>query len=47
VTKSAERILLECGEGTQLELVRVQPAGKQVMPAADWYRGLGGEVILA
>jgi methionyl-tRNA formyltransferase len=47
VTKSAERILLECGEGTQLELVRVQPAGKQVMPAADWYRGLGGEVVLA
>lgn len=47
VTKSAERILLECGEGAQLELVRVQPAGKQVMPAADWYRGLGGEVLLA
>jgi methionyl-tRNA formyltransferase len=47
VTKSAQRILLECGEGTQLELVRVQPAGKQVMPAADWYRGLGGEVVLA
>jgi methionyl-tRNA formyltransferase len=47
VTKSAERILLECGEGTQLELVRVQPSGKQVMLAADWYRGLGGEVVLA
>lgn len=47
VIKSAERILLECGAGTQFELVTVQPAGKQPMAAADWVRGLGGEVSLA
>lgn len=47
VTKSGDRILLECGEGSQLELTRVQPSGKQPMSAIDWYRGLGGEVTLA
>ncbi len=47
VTKSGDRILLECGSGSQLELIRVQPAGKQPMSAADWFRGLGGEVELA
>jgi methionyl-tRNA formyltransferase len=47
VSKSADRVLLECGDGTQLELVQVQPAGKQVMSAADWYRGMGEEVVLA
>jgi methionyl-tRNA formyltransferase len=47
VSKSFDRILLECGEGTQLELIQVQPAGKQVMSAADWYRGLAEEVVLA
>jgi methionyl-tRNA formyltransferase len=47
VTKSGERILLECAEGSQLELNRVQPSGKQVMSAADWFRGLGKEVHLA
>jgi methionyl-tRNA formyltransferase len=47
VSKSSDRILLECGDGTQLELIQVQPAGKQVMHAADWYRGMGEEVVLA
>jgi methionyl-tRNA formyltransferase len=47
VSKSADRVLLECGDGTQLELMQVQPAGKQVMSAADWYRGMGEEVVLA
>jgi methionyl-tRNA formyltransferase len=47
VSKSAEKILLECSDGSQLELVTVQPAGKQAMAASDWFRGLGGEVHLA
>jgi methionyl-tRNA formyltransferase len=47
VIKSGDRILLECGEGSQLELTRVQPSGKHPMSAIDWYRGLGGEVTLA
>lgn len=47
VSKSAEKILLECSDGSQLELVTVQPAGKQAMSASDWFRGLGSEVHLA
>lgn len=47
VSKSAEKILLECSDGSQLELVTVQPAGKQAMSASDWFRGLGKEVHLA
>jgi methionyl-tRNA formyltransferase len=47
VTNSEDRIMLECGGGSQLELTRVQPAGKQPMAAADWFRGLTGEVRLA
>ncbi len=47
VSRSGDRVLLECGGGSQLELTTVQPAGKQPMPAADWFRGLNGEVRLA
>lgn len=47
VTRSGERVLLECGGGSQLELKTVQPAGKQVMSAMAWFRGLNGEVRLA
>jgi methionyl-tRNA formyltransferase len=47
VSKSAEKILLECSGGSQLELVTVQPAGKQAMSASEWFRGLGSEVHLA
>jgi methionyl-tRNA formyltransferase len=47
VSKVGEKILLECGDGSQLELMRVQPSGKQPMTAADWFRGLGKEVRLA
>ena len=46
-SKPGDRVILECGAGSQLELVLVQPAGKQPMPAADWFRGLGREVRLA
>jgi methionyl-tRNA formyltransferase len=47
VFKSAEKILLECSDGSRLELATVQPAGKQAMAASDWFRGLSDEVYLA
>ncbi|MFM6980022.1 MAG: methionyl-tRNA formyltransferase, partial [Micrococcales bacterium] len=34
-----KRVLVQCGEGTLLELKTVQPAGKRPMPALDWSRG--------
>lgn len=37
------RVLLVCGEGSRLELLEVQPAGKRAMTAADWARGLVGK----
>ena len=33
------RLLLSCANGTALELLTVQPAGKRPMPAADYLRG--------
>ena len=39
------RVLVACGEGTRLELIEVQPAGKKPMLATDWARGLSGSVI--
>ena len=47
VSKSSEKILLECLDGSRLELLTVQPAGKQAMHAADWFRGLSEVVHLA
>jgi len=32
--------------GDALELLRVQPAGKRDMPAADWWRGRDGEPVV-
>ena len=40
------KVSLRCGGGTSLELQEVQPAGKKVMPATDWYRGLNKEIRL-
>ena len=39
-----KRVLVECGEGTLLQLKTVQPAGKNPMPAIDWARGAAGKV---
>lgn len=39
-------VLVGCGSGTTVELLRVVPAGKKEMPAIDWARGArlhGGE----
>lgn len=38
------RVVMNCGSGTKLELKEVQPAGKKIMPAADWFRGLNREI---
>lgn len=39
-----KRVLVECGEGSLLQLKTVQPAGKNPMPALDWARGATGKV---
>lgn len=44
VFKSGEKVLLSCGSGTRVELVEIQPAGKNPMAAGDWYRGQTGSV---
>ncbi|MHA3724270.1 methionyl-tRNA formyltransferase [Leucobacter sp. HY1910] len=46
VTHVAGRVLLQLTDGA-LELVRVQPAGKPAMAAADWLRGRGGSAVIA
>lgn len=46
VSFSGGRVLAECGDGTRIELIEVQPAGKKAMAAGDWYRGLNKEVVL-
>ncbi|HEV2773353.1 MAG TPA: methionyl-tRNA formyltransferase [Thermoleophilaceae bacterium] len=38
------RLLLACARGV-LELVEVQPTGGRPMPAADWLRGRGNELV--
>jgi methionyl-tRNA formyltransferase len=39
ITELAKRVIVGCGQGV-LELISVQPAGKNQMRAADWQRGL-------
>jgi len=39
-----KRLLVACGSSTVLELLQVQPAGKNAMPAMDWARGAAGKV---
>lgn len=46
VTTGAGKVWLHCAEGTKLELLEVQPAGKKPMLAADWFRGLNREAHL-
>lgn len=40
----AKKLYLGCSDGS-LELLTVQPAGKQAMSAMDWFRGLHQEVV--
>ena len=46
VSLQGGKVLLHCAGGTRLELTQVQPAGKKVMPAIDWHRGLNKEIRL-
>ncbi len=46
VLQNGGRVFAECGDGTRIELIEVQPAGKKAMAAGDWYRGLNKEVVL-
>jgi methionyl-tRNA formyltransferase len=46
VRDSDGKVLLGCGSGSYLELLEVQPAGKKVMTAKDWFRGQTGTVRL-
>lgn len=43
---SENRVLLECGGGTRLELFELQPAGKKPMSAIDFIRGQQRKVVL-
>lgn len=43
---SDNRVILQLSDG-QMELCRVQPAGKPAMAAADWLRGRGGNTVIA
>jgi methionyl-tRNA formyltransferase len=36
------RVLVGCGDGTDVELGEVRPQGRRTMPAADWARGVAG-----
>ncbi len=45
VCLDADRVLVGTGSGA-LELVRVQPAGKAAMNAADWFRGRRTESVM-
>ncbi|MBP1325518.1 methionyl-tRNA formyltransferase [Leucobacter exalbidus] len=46
VTLVGGTVVLQLCDGT-LELVRVQPAGKPAMAAADWLRGRGGNTVIS
>lgn len=37
---AGNRVLVSCGEHTQVELIELKPAGKSAMSATDWFRGL-------
>lgn len=43
---SENRVLLGCGQGTRLELLEIQPAGKKPMSARDFLRGQTPGVVL-
>lgn len=44
ITSVSKKLYLGCVTGS-LELISVQPAGKQAMSALDWFRGLRQEVV--
>lgn len=44
VRRVGRQVLVSCGQGT-LALERVQPAGKQVMPALNWWNGVQADQV--
>jgi methionyl-tRNA formyltransferase len=44
LVSKANRVFVVCGSNSLLELKQLQPAGKNVMSAMDWYRGASGNV---
>lgn len=44
ITSVSKKLYLGCATGS-IELLSVQPAGKQAMSAMDWFRGLRQEVV--
>ena len=44
ITSVSKKLYLGCATGS-VELLSVQPAGKQAMSAMDWFRGLRQEVV--
>lgn len=45
VTAIDGKVYASCGENSLIQLISVQPSGKNVMTAADWLRGQKGSVI--
>lgn len=45
VSIQSNKVLVHCGNQTLLQLLEVQPAGKNPMAARDWARGLNESVI--
>lgn len=45
VTEKESKILVSCDSGDSLELLTVQPAGKNQMSANDWFRGQRGKGV--
>ena len=46
VTVADGAVFVECGAGSRLKILEVQPAGKNVMSAMDWIRGLKAPLCL-
>ena len=42
----SDKAVVVCGEGTAIELLEVQPAGKNPMAGLEWIRGLRGQEVL-
>ncbi|CAN5577918.1 methionyl-tRNA formyltransferase [soil metagenome] len=44
VTRVGKQVIVGCGDGV-LELLTVQPAGKQAMPALNWWNGVQSDAV--
>ena len=44
--REKNRVMVQAGQGTLLEISKVKPSGKSQMSADDWYRGIDAESLL-